>query len=228
MPTRSGVNCLLLLSAIVMGCKKRDTSMMNEGSQPQHFPTAEQAVAKAKADLLAVLRSGRDVNLGVDTSTLERAKPAKAVRRVELDFAKLLVADSTADLGSLVKEERNSVVPLVADDQVATIVEVNHTAEGWRVIGLAGKDIATDLNAVLKGAGGAGQVETTLYEVPNLQARVYGVRREGTESLYVDYRDRFTIGRAVTAAQLVPVLKADALEFEKQYGDSLKSQRLVR
>lgn len=228
MNTRRGVSCLLLLSALTLACKKRETAMSNDQDRPQSFPTAEEAVNKAKADLLTVLRSAKGVNLGVDSAALERAQPAKAVSRVELDFAKLLAADSSADMGSLVKEERNSVVPLVADDQVATIVEVSRDAAGWRVIGLAGRDIAADLSAVRRAAGDSGQADITLYEVPNLQARVYGVKRDGKETLYVDYRDRFTVKQGVSAAALIPVLKAEAIAFQRQYGDSLKEHRLVR
>ncbi len=116
----------------------------------------------------------------------------------------------------------------VSAEAVATIVEVSRDDQGWRVVGLAGKDVADDLTVVRRTTGDTEPYAITLYEIPNLQARVYGVRKNGSETLFTTYRNRFSLGKGVTAAVLIPVLKADALEFRRQYGDTLKQKRLVR
>jgi hypothetical protein len=202
---------------------------MTDGQdQPQHFASPEEAVRKAKQDFVSILSANKELNLNVDSATLERSQPGRPVRRVELDFEKLLAADSTTSFDALVKSEKNTVVPLVVGDKVVTIVEVSRDDEGWKVIGLAGRDIAGDLEVLRQAAGDSTQHDVTLYEVPNLQARVYGVKREGREILFTNYGDRFSIRQGVPAAALTPILKADAVEFQRQYGDTLKRQPLVR
>jgi hypothetical protein len=219
---------LLLLSVSATDCAKRDQRMPSDQDQPQHFPAPDEAVQKAKQDFAAVLSSNKQLDLGVDSATLARSQPGKPVKRVELDFEKLLAADTSAGFDALVKSERNTVVPLVADDRVVTIVEVNRDEQGWKVIGLAGKDIADDLTTVRTAFPDAVQSDITLYEVPNLQARVYGVKRNGTETLFTSYGNRFSLRKGVSPAMLTAVLKSDAIAFQQKYGEALKKQRLVR
>ncbi len=220
--------CLVLLSASAAGCQNQRGGMQRDQDQPQHFGTQDEAVRKAKADFLEVLRSGADLDLGVDAATLERAQPGPSVRRVDLDFARLLTADTAAGLAALVASERDIVVPFLVDGDVVTIAEVVQGDEGWRVVGLAGRDIASDLRVVLRTSPDTAAGQITLYEVPNLQARVYGVTREGREVLYTDYQGRFSIRQGVDAATLLPVLRVDAIEFQRVYGDSLRAGRLLR
>ena len=70
--------------------------------------------------------------------------------------------------------------------------------------------------------------QVSLYEVTNLQTRVFGVKRGNVEMLFTDYAGRFSLREGVSAAVLIPALKAGAIEFQQQYGDSLKSGRLLR
>jgi hypothetical protein len=129
---------------------------------------------------------------------------------------------------ALVAEERNTVVPFLADGAVVTIVEIVEGADGWRVVGLAGRDIAQALDIVHRVAGDTVSHQVTLYEVPNLQTRVYGVKRGEAEVLYTDYEGRFSLREGVSAAVLVPALKAGAMEFQRVYGDSLRRGPLLR
>jgi hypothetical protein len=221
------VSCFLLLSALSTACPNRNESAAMNQDQPQRFPTLEDAVRKAREDLAAALES-RDLRLGVDSATLARSKAGRPISRVEVDFEKLLAADPATPFDSLVKGELTVIVPLVTGDRVATIVEASRDDQGWKVVGLAGRDVAEDLTVVRRTAGDTGSSTVTLYEVPNLQAQVYGVKKDGSEALFTSYRNRFSLAKGVTAAVLIPVLKADALEFQRQYGDSLKKNRLVR
>jgi hypothetical protein len=106
-----------------------------------------------------------------------------------------------------------------------TIVEI---ARGWRVVGLAGRDIADALNIALEVVGDSNPHQVTLYEVPNLQTRVCGVGRGDREFLFTDYAGRFSPRQGVSAATLIPALKASAIELQRQCGDSLRRGRLVR
>lgn len=224
------LGCVLLAVSVATTACRSESQEMNgaeDQDQPQHFDTPQEAVEKARRDFLEVLRIRTEFNLGVDAATLERATAASPVRRVDVDFDRLLQAEPTDSLGALVQAERNTVVPLVADGQVATIVEIVQEERGWRVVGLAGDDIATELTAVRTAAPEAAERDATLYEVPNLQTRVYGVQTEEGELLFTDYGD-FSIREPVTAEELLPVLRAGAVEFQRRFGDTLREQQLLR
>lgn len=226
MRTLLGVMVLLTLPVVAVSCQRERDMQPGRGGEPQHFATQDEAVRKAIADLREVLRTRLDLQLGIDAATLEQAQPGAAVRRVDVDFGRLLAADTATTFEQLVAVERNQVVPLVAGGGVATIVEVVQDDAGWRVVGLGGRDIATDLSAVMAAAGSAARI--TLYEVPNLQARVYGAQTPAGERMFTDYRDRFSLRQGVEAAALLPMLRADAEAFQRTYGDSLRTGRLLR
>ena len=220
--------CLLALTIAPAACSRtRIPEMDGNHNQPQYFATSQEVVAKARHDLLEVLRVRRDLNLGVDSATLSRSQPAPPIRRVDLSFERLLGAAPSDSFGALVQADRTTVVPLVAGNRVVTIVEVVHEPRGWRVSGLAGRDIADDLTTVRRASGDSATV-TTLYEVPNLQARVYGVGTGPAERLYTSYGGRFNLRQGLTSEVLIPALRADAIEFQRRFGDSLKTHRLVR
>ncbi len=201
--------------------------MDGERDQPRYFAAPEEAVAKARQDFIEVLRADVGLNLGVDLATLERSTPGAAVRRVDVDFERLLTADPGDSLGVLVQADRNTVVPLMADGRVATIVEILGTEEGWRVVGFAGSDLAAELTAVLRAVPEAADLDVTLYEIPNLQTRVYGVRTAEAERLFTDYQD-FSIEQSVSADVLIPALRTDAVDFQRRFGDTLREQQLLR
>ena len=219
---------LLLLSAASIGCRNQEEDMVSDQDEPQYFPTAEEAVRQAKEDLLVVLRATPDLQLGADEASLARAQAGPAAPRFEVDFAKLLTQKSAVTLDSLVLSQRTTVVPLLDKDSVLTVVEVAQERQGWRVSGLGGKDLADELQVLRRSINAPGSERISIYEVPNLQARVYRVRQNGTESLFTKYGNRFTLSRGTTAAVLIPVLRADALEFQRKYGETLKKQKLVR
>src|SRR5439155_3855776 len=132
---------------------KRDQSMASDQDQPQHYATAEETVSKAKQAILSALQYNKELNLGADSAAVARSTPGAPIRRLEVDFQKLLAADPGASFDALVSGQKSTVVPLVAGDTVVTIVELNRDDQGWKVIGLAGKDIADDLSAILRTAG---------------------------------------------------------------------------
>ena len=217
--------CIIVLLTLSSACQDRGRSDMTT-TKPQTFTDAEQAVAQAKSDLVSLLRDQKDLNLGVDLASVEASQAGRPVRRVEVDFDKLLVSEGVTEFGSLVKSERDTVVPLIARETVVTVVEVAGEGQQWRIVGLGGKDIADDLNAVRTASAGAEDI--TLYEVPNLQARVYGAKAGETEQLFTNYGGRLSIQQAVDATTLIPILRADAIEFQKTYGDAVKEKKLVR
>src|ERR1700751_2492921 len=95
-----------------MGCKK-------EGENRSYFSTPQEAANKAKNDLLTVLRSRKDVALGLEQQTIEKSQPAALLRQYQITFEDLASADSFT---ALRRNEVETIVPLIADATVATVV----------------------------------------------------------------------------------------------------------
>jgi hypothetical protein len=194
--------------------------------EKQIFASAEEAASKARADLLVVLRGEAKLSAGVDAASVERSQPGQPIERYDVSFEKLLEAEPTAGLDSLVAEGKDTVVPLVADGNVVTIVQVRRDPAGWRVVGLTGKEIADDL-ATLRTVVGDPDASITIYEVPNLDARIYRVKQTESDRPFTRYGGR-SLREPMATDALVAVLKQDAIAFQAEYGERLKKGPLVK
>jgi hypothetical protein len=208
-----------------IGCERN--ILEKKGSEQTYFPTQQEAANKAKSDLLAVLRSRKEIALGFEQQTIEKSQPAAPITRYQITFEDLASASTFATLN---RNELATVVPLVADDTVATIVEVTKDESGWRTSSIADKSLSSELDVVRKVAGP--QSGIIIYDLPHSGTRVYGVTQPaGAEPsaalLYTNYTG-FDLRERVPADRLLPVLKQDAAEFQRLYGEDLKSRKLVR
>jgi hypothetical protein len=211
-----GITVAILCSS---GCKK-------EGEQPPPFSTPEEAANKGKSDLLTLLRSRKDVALGFEEQTIEKAEPATPIRQFQITFEDLMAAGSFAGLKH---NELATVVPLVAGDTVATVVGVVKGEAGWRVASLADKSLSSELDIVRKAAGS--QADIAIYNLPHSGVKVYGVTPAGAGEaaavFYTNYTG-FNLREAVPADPLLPVIKQDAAEFQRTYAEELKRRKLAR
>ena len=215
---------LLVLPLAAFGCGGQEA--MNE-DVVQTFATAEQAAAKAREDLLEVLRGKAGLQAGVETERVERAQPAAPIERFDVSFDKLLAAESLTRFAALVDAPRDTVVPLVADGNLVTIVTIKHDAPGWRIVGLTDKALTDDLAAVRAASGG--EDATAIYEVPNLDVRVYAVASGEGERLFTNYpARRFSLREPLSTDALVPALRLDARAFQEKYGVTLQREKLLR
>jgi hypothetical protein len=210
-----GLTMALLFS---MGCKKG-------GEQRSYFSTPQEAAKKAKNDLLTVLRSRQDITLGLEQQTIEKSQPAAPIRQFQITFEDLASADSFMALRN---NEVATVVPLVADGTVATVVAVAKEEAGWKIASIADKSLASEVDVVRKAAGHA---QIVIYDLPHSGEKVYVAMQPATAgagiALYTNYTG-FNLREAVPAERLLPVLKQDAAEFQRKYGEELKRQRVVR
>jgi hypothetical protein len=202
-----------------MGCKK-------EGEQRRYFSTPQEAANKGKNDLLAVLRSRRHIALGLEEQTIEKSQPAAPIKQFQITFEDLASADS---FSALRQNELATVVPLVADGTVATVVGLAKGEAGWKVAFLADRSLSSELDVVRKAVGPP--VEIVIYDLPHSGEKVYAAMQPATGGggtmLYTNYPG-FNLSEPVPTERLLPVLKRDAAEFQRKYGDELKRQRIVR
>jgi hypothetical protein len=211
-----GVTMAVLFS---MGCKK-------EGEQRSYFSTPQEAANKAKNDLLTVLRSRKDIALGLEQQTIEKSQPAPLLRQYQITFEDLASADSFT---ALRRNELATIVPLVADGTVATVVGLAKGEAGWKIASIADKSLSGELDVVRKAVGPTAEI--AIYDLPHSGEKVYAAVQPATggggTTLYTNYTG-FNLREPVPAERLLPVLKRDAAEFQQKYGDELKRQRIVR
>ena len=211
-----GLTMALLCS---VGCQKK-------AGQGTYFPTPQEAANKAKNDLLTVLRSRKDIALGLEQQTIEKSQPAAPMLQYQITFEDLAAADSFT---ALRRHELATVVPLVADGTVATVVALAKEEAGWKVASVADKGLASEVDVVRKAAGP--QAQLVIYDLPHSGEKVYAAMQPATGGggtiLYTNYTG-FNLKEPVPAERLLPVLKQDAAEFQRKYGEELKRQRVVR
>ena len=208
-----------------IGCERN--IFVKKESEPTYFSTPQEAANRAKSDLLAVLRSRKEIALGLEPQTIEKSQPATPIKQYQITFEDLVSANAFATLN---RNELATVVPLVADDTVATIVEVAKDETGWRVASLADKSLSSELDVVRKAAGP--QAGIVIYDLPHSGSKVYGVTQPAAAEpsatlVYTNYTG-FDLREAVPAERLLAVLKQDAAEFQRKYGDDLKNRKLAR
>ena len=112
-------------------------------NKPPSFATAEEAANSARRDLLTVLRTQKNINLGLDEATVEKSQPGKPIKHYQITFDELVSGDAT--IFAKARNEIATVVPLVADNKIVTIAGVGKDAEGWRVASVVDKGISTTL-----------------------------------------------------------------------------------
>ncbi|WP_417612432.1 hypothetical protein [Owenweeksia hongkongensis] len=185
-----------------------------------------EAANKGKQDLMEVLKSGRDINLGVSADELGSAQAGTPVAHQVLSFDRLTKADSTSRLADMVDKEASatSIVPLMNGGSVVTVITVANMKGEYKVVGLGGMTFANDLNTVMKASGSK---RITAYEVPNLQTVIYAVNQQGKEMYYTNFEGN-SLQRPVTVALLLPAVQKAAARFQKEYGAALQKGELVK
>jgi hypothetical protein len=217
------ITLLLSIALVLSACtgKKEEEST----TKTPTFATPAEAAQKAKADFIAALEAHKELNLGVDAARLREAQSAKLIKHVQVDFGKLLATDSVRSLADVAAAEKGVIAPFVAGNRVVAVAEIGKVSEGWRVSGLANRAITDDLNA--SGIVQRREGTATAYEIPNLNVMIYGVRQDTSETYFLNF-DKFTLRDSTSASAFYPQLREHARRFNKEFGDRLKKEKLVK
>ena len=224
----------ILLSAILilalLGCEPKEQQMATGNNKPPSFATAEEAANDARSDLLTVLRTQKNINLGLDEAAVEKSQPGKPIKHYQLTFDELASADPA--IFTKARNEIATIMPLVADNNIVTVAGVGKDAEGWRVASLVDKGISDDLNLVWGISQDASQASVTIYDLPHTSVRIYAVTKAGGSieatnvTFYTNYPG-FNMQEGVEAQRLLPALQRDAAEFQRKYGEAVNNQEVV-
>ena len=204
--------------------------MSSDNDKPPSFPTAEEAARSAKSDLLTVLRTQKHINLGLDETAVEKSAPGKPIKHYQISFDELATADAT--IFGKARNEIATVVPLVADNKVVTIVGVGKGESGWSVASIVDKGISDDLNLLWGINQNAAQGSVNIYDLPHSSVRIYAVSTAGASgeagavTFYTNYPG-LNMQEGVGAERILPVLQHDAAEFQRKHADEIAKQTLV-
>ena len=217
---------LLLLSVIFIlySCKQEEREGEGKMNEPKIFNTPEEAAAKAKSDLIEVLETNRDLDLGIDVEKLRNSQPAKMIKYADVDFQKLLTTENVQSLSDISNSPKSMLTPFIAMNRVIGVVEVGPERGGWKVVGLGNKPVKEDLNTI--GIDLSGNEDVTVYEVPNLQLYIYGVRKNGLETYHLNF-GQYTLRDSTSIQDFYPELHESSIKFQREYGGILKKERLV-
>ena len=193
-------------------------------NEPKIFNTPEEAAAKAKSDLIEVLETNRDLDLGIDVEKLRNSQPAKMIKDADVDFQKLLTTENVQSLSDISNSPKSMLTPFIAMNRVIGVVEVGPERGGWKVVGLGNKPVKEDLNTT--GIDLSGNEDVTVYEVPNLQLYIYGVRKNGSETYHLNF-GQYTLRDSTSIQDFYPELHESSIKFQREYGGILKKERLV-
>ena len=216
----------ILLVAVTASCTdmKGDSSNGSDGgdNKPKKFASMADAAVAAKEDMIA---ASETVDFGVNKEKLRTAEPGNAIYKYEIEWNALMKADSNTTLENITGKNPVTIVPLVTREEVVTVISLMEDNGEYGIGGLGDRQLSTELDMVRR-ADSLGMVaDITVYEIPNLQVTVYGVK--GSNRYYTSYNNN-SIRQGLEPKQLVEVLKADARRFEKMYGDDLRKGDLVR
>lgn len=218
-------SAFLLLSIVFILCACKNKEGEGKMNEPKIFETTEKAIAKAKSDLIQVLETNKDLNLGIDVDKLRKAEPARPVQFTDVDFEKLLLTETVQSLSDVSSPPKSMLAPFVLMNDVVSVVEVQAERGGWKIVGLGNKPITNDINTAKIPLNGDGAV--TVYEVPNLQIFIYGVKKNSSETYYLNF-DEHTLKEGVDIQAFYPALRRRAIQFQKEFGDILKKGKLLK
>lgn len=214
---------LLMLTAI--SCTNMDNNNSadaQDGGKPKIYATATEAAVAAKDDMLKAMET---VDFGINGDKLRNAAPGAPVYRYELDWNALLKADSASTPENMAAHGAVTIVPLINKDEVITVVSLMEDNGQYGIGGLGDKQISNELDMVRRADSLGMQGEVSIYNVPNLQATIYTVK--GSNMYYTSYNNN-SIRQGIIGPELVKLLKADAMDFEKRFRDELKKGDLVK
>jgi hypothetical protein len=214
---------LLPIIFIFYSCQNQEGD--GEMNEQKIYKTPEDAAVNAKSDLIQVLETNKEIDLGIDVAKLRKAELARLVQYQEVNFEKILSTESVRNLSEISFLPKSMIAPFVLENNVVGVAEVSEVRDGWKVIGLGNRPITDDLNTTRITLNS--NLEATVYKVPNLQIFIYGIMSEVSETYYLNFGE-FTLRDSTSLKVFYPALRENSIRFQKEFGDQLKKEKLLK
>lgn len=217
---------ILLLLLVMISCNNTNGSGQDgRGTdQPKTYPSPTEAANAAKKDMLDAM--DQQIAFNIDKEKLRGANPAAPVMRYELQWDALLKADSSAGFAQLAANDPTTIVPLINGNEIITVIGVREDKQAYSIATLGDKQLSADLDLISR-ASGKTTDNIKIYEIPNLQATIYEVMLDPAKPMYFTSYNN-SLRQGMEASGLLPMLRANAEAFEKQFGAEIRKGKLVR
>jgi hypothetical protein len=223
------ISLFLFVTLILSSCKQDTGSdKMTKNNKQTVFNNLDEASKKAKSDLLEVLKQDKEIKLNIDPKQLEQSNPEGSVKHYMVDINKFVAKDSIRNLKDVSTDEGVSIVPFVYNKKVIASASINKVKDGWTVGGLFNNKITSDVNKVKQIQYQIPKSEINYYEVPNIDAHIYQVVSDTSAQYFTDYKSIFSIEKGARLAEIVNVMRKDAIDFQRKYEKELKENKLVK
>ncbi len=201
---------------------------MNLSAQEKYFDRPEEAIQKAKTDLMEILKKGEQFKFKLSPDQLEKAQPMANIKYFQVDFNTLLQNENVGSMRELKPDLKYYVAPLGMQGNIITLVEINNFKQGWGVVGLMNSAIGDELQQLPREFRLEKLKSMTIYEVPNINAMLYVFNDGDKEMVFTNYSDRFSMKQAMPVDEVYKVIKPDAEWFMRKHGEKLKDGKLVK
>ncbi len=219
---------MILTLALATSCGNKDnTNNGGDGGSPaaqKQFKSAAEAANAAKEDMLSLMDK---VNFGVNRDELKAANPGMPASRQMINWDMLLKADSGMTMSRIADQESSTVVPLVNGVHVVAAIQLKSNGSEYSIAALGDKQISSELDIVRKADSMGMKREIRIYEVPNLNATVYELSNNNIVTYYTSYNNN-SLRNGLSSAALFKIIRSDAIEFQRRFGDELKKGKLVK
>lgn len=194
--------------SILFSCNNTSPNEIDSSGPYYQFATSTEAVEKGKKDLLEIVKRKELKGISIDSSLLVRAEAEESVNTIDISLDLLLKADSIESMQDIVYKEKGRITPLYADDKIVTSIITRIDSGIWTVSGFRNQFVESDISVLRKIIPVYHQSEISLYEVPGVEAHIYGFKVEGKERYYTNYQG-MTFDQPVALNKLIEMLKND-------------------
>jgi len=215
--------CLLLaIILFLFGC---NGPSQVTGSAANSMKTPDEAARKALESLPRLITEANYQSMNF--SSLDEVKSTQlgaAVPRHTISYDALLSMQPGATFSSLFTKDEQFVYPLKVGDAIKSTVSVSKRGEDWQISAIGDSFLAGMLSST------TGE-NLELIAIPGLSLD-FGAIRQGEDWTLIPAQDysqlHLTKGTAVKASAALPSISQYAKEFDKQYGEQIRSRKLVR
>lgn len=204
--------------------KKNGNNSQNGNQMENQFSSADDAVAKGKNDLLAILKN-KQFTINIDSAALKRSQPETPIPLYEVSFDRLLKSNGDS-LITISTDSKKWNIPLVDKNKIVATIATSKNEKGWQIDEVANPSISNDLNEI-RASLNTPNMLIKVYEVPNINATLYETKIEGRNMYFTKYNGQ-SLRQPVAADVIFNQLKTDALVFQRRFGEQLKKGKLVK
>ena len=206
---------------------KNENNMDNDQVQSPKFATSAEAVAKGKSDLIEILRSNKNNGLNLKLEQVEKSSTQESITTIDVNFQQFLKSDSLTSFREIIQSEKGRINALYNDNELLTTIHTRVDSGAWSVASISDKMIEAEISELRNSNQIIGNSDIVLYEIPNIDAHVYSIQSGGSELFYTNYKGN-SLSKPIALNELVSMLREDAMAFQREFGERLAKEKLVK